>query len=819
MSTVRKSSRNKEQVKKETAAQKTQPAAFDEESDVVYSWEKSSEITNSHEIKKFKSLINTDSKSLRLYRTIVLTNLDTSAHLKVSVGDGVHIASEDGDNDFYIARVEAMYASGPKSSDMSAIVSWYFKASEIPKSKLPKQLLPNEVFLCTAKAEMDVDAETIINKCHISNTPMQQNDEKTEKIYFCGKSFDGKRFKNIKEAQSGSPAPPPEKKETRREILKKSDYVVKTTMTSPVSASSVGMFDVSSAAMDILHNDDDSDAASFSDEENELEKPQLPTMMKSDEVKDVAPLKVDKRSLNVLSKKTLVVTMRKMNLATPPPDKENQPPDMVRRSSRLSDKKLVLPVKIQQTAKLSDYDSDDLSDDLNDIDAVSESSDDVTSEDDNGDDVTDEESDERLAKRPKRGKNMTSKARQLRQRNDVTSFVTKTRKKRSPHIQPRKTPLKAASSRFEKARENLHVSAVPDALPCRENEFQTIYSFIEGKISSGTGGCMYISGVPGTGKTATMTEVLSSLQRAVDDDGLEAFDYVEINGMRLTEPHQAYVSILKQLTGTKATADHAAQLLTKHFNQRGKKTTLLVVDELDLLWTKKQDVMYHIFDWPSHRHARLIVVAIANTMDLPERLMMNRVSSRLGLTRLSFLPYTFKQLQEIITTRLRGLEAFDADAVQLVARKVAAVSGDARRCLDVCRRAIEIAEKDKRSTKASASIEHVHTSLQEMFASPMVKLIRHSSTHEKIFLRSVVAEFRRSGLEEATVGLVLQHHVALAKLEGLPPPNVTSLIKVCNQLAASRVVLLETGRHDIYARIRLNVSVDDVLFALSDYAS
>lgn len=42
-------------------------------------------------------------------------------------------------------------------------------------------------------------------------------DEKTEKLYFCGKSFDGKRFKNIKEAQSGSPAPPPEKKETRRE--------------------------------------------------------------------------------------------------------------------------------------------------------------------------------------------------------------------------------------------------------------------------------------------------------------------------------------------------------------------------------------------------------------------------------------------------------------------------------------------------------------------------------------------------------------------------------------------------------------------------
>ena len=39
--------------------------------------------------------------------------------------------------------------------------------------------------------------------------------------------------------------------------------------------------------------------------------------------------------------------------------------------------------------------------------------------------------------------------------------------------------------------------------------------------------------------------------------------------------------------------------------------------------------MYNIFDWPSKQHARLIVLAVANTMDLPERIMMKRVSSRL----------------------------------------------------------------------------------------------------------------------------------------------------------------------------------------------
>ena len=51
--------------------------------------------------------------------------------------------------------------------------------------------------------------------------------------------------------------------------------------------------------------------------------------------------------------------------------------------------------------------------------------------------------------------------------------------------------------------------------------------------------------------------------------------------------------------------------------------------QLDLLWTRKQHVLYNLFEWPTRRHSRLIVLAIANTMDLPERIMMKRVSSRL----------------------------------------------------------------------------------------------------------------------------------------------------------------------------------------------
>ena len=57
---------------------------------------------------------------------------------------------------------------------------------------------------------------------------------------------------------------------------------------------------------------------------------------------------------------------------------------------------------------------------------------------------------------------------------------------------------------------------------------------------------------------------------------------------------------------------------------------VVLMDELDLLVTKKQKVMYNFFDWPNKPHSRMIVIAVANTMDLPERMMSNKVSSRLG---------------------------------------------------------------------------------------------------------------------------------------------------------------------------------------------
>uniref|UniRef100_A0A6I8NEL6 Origin recognition complex subunit 1 n=1 Tax=Ornithorhynchus anatinus TaxID=9258 RepID=A0A6I8NEL6_ORNAN len=386
----------------------------------------------------------------------------------------------------------------------------------------------------------------------------------------------------------------------------------------------------------------------------------------------------------------------------------------------------------------------------------------------------------------------------------------------TPQLRSRSQVAQEPTSVLEEARLRLHVSAVPESLPCREQEFQDVYNFVESKLLNQTGGCMYISGVPGTGKTATVQEVLRCLQRAARADELPSFRLVQINGMKLTDPRQAYVQILQKLSSQKATASHAAQLLEKRFSTPAptREPTVLLVDELDLLWTQKQDVMYNLFDWPSRKGARLIVLAIANTMDLPERIMMNRVASRLGLTRMSFQPYSYTQLQQILGARLKHVKAFQEDAVQLVSRKVAALSGDARRCLDICRRATEICEL-RGQAPGLVGVAHVVEAVEEMFSSSYVTAIRNASLLEQGFLKATLAEFRRSGLEEATFQQVYQQHVALCRIEGLPPPSASETMAVCSRLGACRLLLLlEPSKNDLLLRLRLNVSQDDVLYAL-----
>ncbi|KAG5786982.1 hypothetical protein H9Q69_013949 [Fusarium xylarioides] len=419
------------------------------------------------------------------------------------------------------------------------------------------------------------------------------------------------------------------------------------------------------------------------------------------------------------------------------------------------------------------------------------------------------------------------------------------------------SPSQVESSPFQIARSRLHVSSVPTSLPCREGEFSLVYSHLEAAISDGTGNCIYISGTPGTGKTATVREVVSKLEEAVGSDELDDFIFVEINGMKITDPHQSYTLLWEALKGERASPAQALDHLEREFSNPSPRRIPCVVlmDELDQLVTKNQAVMYNFFNWPTLRHSRLIVLAVANTMDLPERTLSNKISSRLGLTRITFPGYNHEQLMKIIQSRLEGVPGniVDPDAIQFASRKVAAVSGDARRALDICRRAVELAEADTPSDPATPSkrdnrtqpkgsgrvtIATIKKAINEATTNPVQQHLRSLPLMSKLVMAALLLRIRRTGLAETTFGDTLDeiHRACLRAPAALP--GVAAVLNnglkgmqmgsqrtmtrpgrihtAALELVAAGLINLEAQRAERSSKLRLSIADDEVKMALRD---
>lgn len=240
----------------------------------------------------------------------------------------------------------------------------------------------------------------------------------------------------------------------------------------------------------------------------------------------------------------------------------------------------------------------------------------------------------------------------------------------------------------------------------------------------------------------------------------------------------------------------------------------MLVDELDQLWTKKQNILYHLFDWPNRPNARLIVLSIANTMDLPERMMTAKIQSRLGLRRLPFQAYKYDDLIKIVEARIKHLDLFEKDiGITLICRKVASLNGDARRVLDLCRRSMDIAEQQAGSQSIAdlkVSIKHVEEALREVFSSDKVYAISQSSEQEKTFLNALLQDLRVNESEVACFDSVYNNHRSQCISNKIYVPTVSELLQIAYSLYAKRIILIEQNKLDVKSKISLNVSMDEI---------
>lgn len=172
---------------------------------------------------------------------------------------------------------------------------------------------------------------------------------------------------------------------------------------------------------------------------------------------------------------------------------------------------------------------------------------------------------------------------------------------------------------------------------------------MQGVQNKGSSSSLYISGMPGTGKTATTLEVIRKLLRnQKGGKNSRKFEFIHINAMSLTNPNLVYTILAEKIIGRRMSPQSAALFLDEFFKKKDKvqivlrhmlkstrqsskkslqqaqkvaeKIRVLLVDELDALITQKQTLLYNLFEWPCNNTSRLLVISIANTMNLPERL-------------------------------------------------------------------------------------------------------------------------------------------------------------------------------------------------------
>lgn len=291
-------------------------------------------------------------------------------------------------------------------------------------------------------------------------------------------------------------------------------------------------------------------------------------------------------------------------------------------------------------------------------------------------------------------------------------------------------PVVNEGSVHDRAIARLQLSAMINCHPCRDNEHQQIKNFVKTAVQRGVGDCLYVAGMPGTGKTSTFMQVVRELKRESDHGILPPFEFIELNGMKLPDPAKSYAFLWHALTGSHVSMKSAAMHLEEHFSNRTKPCVLLV-DEVDRLLTKNQRILYNIFDWSRRHGSKLAVVAISNTVDLPTQ-FIPRVQSRLGLSSVIFSAYNRAQLLEILDSRLQGLDVFHRDALDLCTRKVASVSGDVRRALHLCKRAVEM------FTPQAITIDRMLAAFRDAFGGGFLEMMSALCLHDKVLLKAIL---------------------------------------------------------------------------------
>jgi cell division control protein 6 len=131
------------------------------------------------------------------------------------------------------------------------------------------------------------------------------------------------------------------------------------------------------------------------------------------------------------------------------------------------------------------------------------------------------------------------------------------------------------------------------------------------------------------------------------------------------------------------------------FHKSKSPMYVVVLDEIDYLISKGQDILYKLFEYPQLENSRLVLIGIANALDLTKRILPRlaaknckwEFNNKLGEPQLlNFNPYEIREITDIIKERLESSNQLGRSplmansAIEFCARKIVG-TGDLRKAL------------------------------------------------------------------------------------------------------------------------------------------
>lgn len=283
----------------------------------------------------------------------------------------------------------------------------------------------------------------------------------------------------------------------------------------------------------------------------------------------------------------------------------------------------------------------------------------------------------------------------------------------------------------------------------RVEEKAELTSFWYDSVAAGKGASIYVSGNPGTGKTALVDELIPELAKDFPETKI-----IKINCMMLKDPLKCFQEIAGIVAvPTEKNPFIVMNSLENFFCDTGNNLHyVLIIDEIDQIGMKDPELLCRLLALPYLENAKLSLFGIANSMDLTERFLPRLKLLNCQPSVLHFQQYSVPDITAILSDRLERINSastelgrtfIDKPAIELTSRKVAS-TGDLRRALDMLRQSIELAEDEFKlsinDTGALVKLSHVIKIMDKFGNSqsgPLV-LLKSLNLHQKVILSAIV---------------------------------------------------------------------------------